>query len=125
MKAAVAQFARTLSVELAPENIRINNVAPDITPTPGMGGISGSAMVPGASDLGARIAIPMARTGVPADVSNCVLFLASQLSGYVTGTTLHPDGGALASSGWFNWPDDGFRNTVPDSVLDAMDGRGA
>lgn len=120
MKAAVAQFARTMSVELGPEGIRINNVAPDITPTPGMSGISTEGPVPGDAGLGAQVAIPMGRMGVPDDVTNCVLFLASALSSYVTGTTLHPDGGALASSGWFNWPGEGFRNTVPGWALDAI-----
>ena len=120
MKAAVTNFSRTLSVELAPENIRVNNVAPDITPTPGMAGISAGGPMPGDSGIGSKIAIPMGRMGVPEDVSNCVLFLASQLSAYVTGTTLHPDGGALASAGWFNWPAEGFRNTVPEWALDAI-----
>lgn len=58
-KAAVAHFARSLAIELAPEGIRVNNVAPDITPTAGMGGINAE----GASfldPLGAQIAIPMA-----------------------------------------------------------------
>ncbi len=120
MKAAVAQFARTLAVELGPENIRINNVAPDITPTEGMmsgvGGANGAIL----DELGARIAIPMARVGRVEDVSNAVLFLASRLSGYITGTTLHPDGGAIASSGWFNWPGEGFRNTVPADLLERI-----
>lgn len=120
MKAAVTQFARTLSVELAPEGIRINNVAPDITPTPGMFGVGGNGAVTVADPVGTRIAIPMGRTGVLDDVSNCVLFLASRLSSYVTGSTLHPDGGALASAGWFNWPDHGFGNTVPKWVLDLV-----
>ncbi len=120
MKAAVTQFARTLSVELAPEGIRINNVAPDITPTEGMQGVGGPSSSGIFDPVGTRVAIPMGRTGRLEDVSNCVLFLASQLSSYVTGTTLHPDGGALASSGWFNWPDEGFRNGVPNWVLEAM-----
>ncbi len=116
-KAAVAHFARTLAVELAPDRIRVNCVAPDITPTPNMMGISGddpSAML---DPLNVRVSIPMGRLGVPSDISNAVIFLASGLSSYITGTTLHPDGGTLASSGWFNWPGEGFANTLPASVL--------
>jgi hypothetical protein len=58
----------------------------------------------------------MGRQGDVTDVSGCVVFLASALSSYVTGTTLHPDGGTFASSGWFNWPQEGWRNSVPPSV---------
>ena len=46
------------------------------------------------------------------------LFLASELSSYVTGTTIHPDGGTWASKGWFNWPGEGFRNVPPPEVVD-------
>ena len=100
-KAAVEQFARTLAVELAPDGIRVNNVAPDFTPTPNM---LGGAAHPMSDAVGSPIAIPMGRPGRPEDVSSCVVFLASALSSYVTGTTLHPDGGTSAASGWFNWP---------------------
>lgn len=118
-KAGVAHFARSLSVELAEHAIRVNNVAPDITPTPGMGTISeGSASF--MDPLGAAIAVPMARVGVPEDVSGAVVFLLSGLSRYITGTTLHPDGGTWAASGWFNWPDEGYRNVVPDSLLEHL-----
>jgi 3-oxoacyl-[acyl-carrier protein] reductase len=115
-KAAVEQFARTLAVELAPSGIRVNNVAPDYSPTPNMMKLSGgdpSMTTP----EGARIAIPMGRVGTTADVSGCVVFLASALSSYVTGTTLHPDGGTFASSGWFNWPGSGWANHVPVDLL--------
>lgn len=113
-KAAVEQFARTLSVELAPDRIRVNNVAPDFVPTPNMfrhfGDMGDGAM----SDAEVvRVAIPMGRAGDPSDVSGCVVFLASNLSSYLTGTTLHPDGGTSASAGWFNWPDHGWANYAP------------
>jgi 3-oxoacyl-[acyl-carrier protein] reductase len=125
-KAAVAHFARTLSVELAPDRIRVNSVAPDITPTPGMMGISAADEQPAMTDpLNVRVSIPMGRVGVPADIANAVVFLASGLSSYITGTTLHPDGGTFASSGWFNWPDEGYGNTLPASVLALMKTQGA
>jgi 3-oxoacyl-[acyl-carrier protein] reductase len=114
-KAAVEQFGRTLAVELAPDNIRVNNVAPDYTPTPNMLRIAG-ADAPSDAPFGKRISIPMGRGGELRDVSGCVLFLVSSLSSYVTGTTLHPDGGSYASSGWFNWPGEGWSNGVPDDV---------
>lgn len=116
-KAAVEQFARTLAVELAPDGIRVNNVAPDCTPTPNilkMGGGDNAVMTDPAA---ARFAIPMGRVGQIGDVSGCVVFLASALSSYLTGTTLHPDGGTFASSGWFNWPDSGWGNFAPAGFL--------
>ncbi len=118
-KAAVAHFARTMAVELAPDRIRVNSVAPDITPTPGMMGIGDQPRTM-LDPLNVQVSIPMGRVGVPSDISNAVVFLASGLSSYITGTTLHPDGGTMASSGWFNWPGDGYGNTLPASVLDVM-----
>ena len=76
-KAAVEQFARTLAVELAPDRIRVNNVAPDYTPTPNMRRIA-STESPGMTDEAIRIGLPMGRAGDVTDVSNCVVFLASR-----------------------------------------------
>lgn len=116
-KAAVEQFARTLAVEVAPDRIRVNNVAPDCVPTPNISKFThgdGAFSTP----AGVRVAIPMGRVGRVTDVSGCVVFLASDLSAYVTGTTLHPDGGTSASSGWFNWPGSGWANHAPLRVLE-------
>ena len=46
------------------------------------------------------------------------MFLASDLSSYITGTTLHPDGGAYASAGWYNWPGLGYVNNPPASAFE-------
>jgi 3-oxoacyl-[acyl-carrier protein] reductase len=116
-KAAVEQFSRSLAVELAPDGIRVNNVAPDYTPTPTM--IERAGESPLSTPAGLRIRIPMARAGHVTDVSNCVVFLASGLAAYITGTTLHPDGGTLASSGWFNWPGSGW-GTLPARVAEYL-----
>ncbi|HWF22136.1 MAG TPA: SDR family oxidoreductase [Acidimicrobiales bacterium] len=118
MKAGVTSLTRTLAVELAPRNIRINTIAPDYIPSPGL-----QSMVVGSEetrDLHHRIGTPMGREGNFEDAGGCALFLASNLSSFVTGTTLHPDGGAIASSGWFNWPDAGFLNHPPESVLEQL-----
>ncbi len=120
-KAAVTHFARSLAIEVAPDRIRVNNVAPDITPTPNMLKIAGDQ--PAFPAAGTPIAIPMGRLGETSDIANAVVFLASGLSSYITGTTLHPDGGTFAASGWFNWPNEGFLNTVPDSILDTLASR--
>jgi 3-oxoacyl-[acyl-carrier protein] reductase len=113
MKAAVLNFSRSLAVELAPAGIRVNTVAPDRTPTEHLPAVGGSE----AGDLRVRIGIPMGREGKGEDFSGCVLFLASDLSRYVTGTSLHPDGGTLASSGWWHWPDAGFENVPPAAAV--------
>jgi 3-oxoacyl-[acyl-carrier protein] reductase len=127
MKAAVTELGRTLAVELAPDGIRVNAIAPDFVPTEGMAdmGFAGGSPDDPRERLADRLAIPMARRGRYDDVGGCALFLASDLSRYVTGTTLHPDGGTWASSGWIHWPDR-WSNRVPDAVLDRvaeLDGR--
>lgn len=109
MKGAIVQLSRTLALELAPERIRINNIAPDQTPTEGMPMEYDQRVI--------RAGIPMGRQGTYEDIGGCALFLASDLSGYVTGTTLHPDGGAIASAGWFNWPGLGYVNNPPVSAF--------
>lgn len=125
-KAAVTHFSRTMAVELAPDRIRVNNVAPDIAPTPGALGITGGGPEdhPLLDPINVATSIPMARLGTPTDVSNAVVFLASGLSSYITGTTLHPDGGTFASSGWFNWPGAGWMNTMPPGVLSYLHDEG-
>ncbi|OAA29630.1 dehydrogenase of unknown specificity, short-chain alcohol dehydrogenase like [Frankia sp. EI5c] len=122
-KAAVEQFGRTLAVEVAPDGIRVNNVAPDFTPTPNMRrmvGGDGAYSTP----TGLRVGIPMGRAGELTDISGCVVFLASALSSYLTGTTLHPDGGTYASSGWLNWPGVGWANHAPSPVVRTLDSTG-
>ena len=120
MKAGVTSLAWTLSLELADDNIRVNTVAPDIFPTPASGDLDPEFEASEQGRLKRSIAIPVARYGTGEDLSGCLLFLASDLSAYVTGTTLHVDGGTLASSGWFNWPDVGYNNRPPASVYEAL-----
>lgn len=106
MKAAVTSLTRTLAVELGPDGIRVNAIAADQVPTEGTASIGDLSGDPG-------VGIPMGRRGTYEDVGGCALFLASDLSSYVTGTTLHPDGGTWASSGWFNWPETGWSPSPP------------
>ena len=122
-KAAVAQFTRSLSLELAPDGIRVNCVAPDLAPTPGMTRIGAGVENSMHHELGQQVAIPMGRTGTMTDISDVVVFLASGLSKYITGSTLHPDGGTFTSAGWFNWPGDGYGNTLPMDVMRYLEQR--
>ena len=45
--------------------------------------------------------VPVGRFGTPSDAAGVALFLASDLSAFVTGTTVHADGGTFAAGGWF------------------------
>jgi 3-oxoacyl-[acyl-carrier protein] reductase len=128
LKGALTQFTRTIAVELAPLGIRANAIAPDQTPTPNLGiSIQPDYFPPIVDhepkevfDLMLENAIPLGRAGAIDEVADAAVFLASDLSSYITGQTLHVDGGAFASSGWFNWPGLGFRCRVPTDVAEAM-----
>jgi 3-oxoacyl-[acyl-carrier protein] reductase len=125
MKAAITQLSKILAVELGPDQIRVNTIAPDIVPTVGMGRFlrageeEGHSLTDTMADPLDHMQIPLGRKGVIEDVGNCALFLASDLSSYITGTSLHPDGGALASSGWLMWPGTGWTARPPRSSLSA------
>ena len=86
MKSAVASLTRSLALELGGRGVRVNCIAPDLVETPGTGPID--------------VAPPLAREGTPDDVAGAAVFLASDLSRFVTGTTIHVDGGSLAAGGW-------------------------
>jgi NAD(P)-dependent dehydrogenase (short-subunit alcohol dehydrogenase family) len=119
MKAAVEQLTRTLAVEWGPSGIRVNTVAPDHFPTENAAKFTW-AQRSGEGLLEDRIIIPLGRKGAGRELSSCVLFLASDLSAYVTGTTLHVDGGTLAAAGWMQWPD-GYENMIPGPILEFLE----
>lgn len=108
-KAAITGFTQSLALELGPEGIRVNVVAPETTD---------SAQVP----LDRMIHesqrhhiprwIPLGRFGTPSDIAGCVLFLASPLASWVSGTVIHADGGALAAAGWYR-DDQGTWTNMP------------
>lgn len=97
MKAAVENLTRTLALELSDRRIRVNAVAPDMIPTPGDAGLVADSSA--VSDRGWALT-PWPEEGHPDDVAAAVVFLASDLARFVTGTTLHVDGGTMAASGW-------------------------
>jgi 3-oxoacyl-[acyl-carrier protein] reductase len=125
-KAAVTHASRTLAVELAPYGIRVNMIAPDITPTERVRTLPTFLAEPDSDDgrIGAQYFVPLGRLGTYGDIGGCALFLASDLSGYITGQTLHADGGTFASSGWTYWPGPseyghgGFLPVPPPHVMD-------
>ncbi len=101
-KAAVINFTKTAALELAPHGIRVNALAPDITLTEGM-----ASVAPPGAEEGFRLTVPMGRPGHVDEMAGAAVFLASELSSYVTGQTIHVDGGTQASSGWYHHPRNG------------------
>ena len=86
-KAAIAAMTRTMAVELALDEIRVNAVAPGVTATP-----ASLTYVDDDADRDRR-AIAMGRRGRPEEIAGAILFLLSDLSSYITGQTLLVDGG--------------------------------
>jgi 3-oxoacyl-[acyl-carrier protein] reductase len=88
-KAGIIGFTKSVALELGSRNIRCNAVAPGFIETE-MTAVLNADVVQGWRD-----AIPLRRGGSAEDVANTVLFLASDMSSYVTGQVLNVDGGML------------------------------
>jgi len=106
-KSAITGLTRSLAVEYGRHRIRVNAIAPDVTETLQVPysrwvGPDDEHMIPAW--------VPIGRFGTPDDTAGVALFLASDLSSFVTGTTVHADGGTLASSGWFPTEEGGWTN---------------
>ncbi len=99
MKAAVASLSQSLALELGARHIRVNCIAMDVIPTPGIGGEQGAEW---------SVHTPLPIAAHPDDVAAAAVYLASDMSRFVTGTTIHVDGGNLAAAGWIRQPDGSF-----------------
>lgn len=91
-KGGIIALTETLAVELASYNITVNAIAPGMIETPMIAPIKESPE----QEKEALKRIPLGRSGKPEEVSNLVLFLASDESSYITGSTIIIDGGWLA-----------------------------
>lgn len=109
-KGAVDAFTKSLAVEVAPSGVRVNAIAPDKVQS-----VQTSYEQRWSPEQLAAVGqwIPAGRLGRPADVAGAALFLASDLSSFVTGTTVHVDGGTWAAGGWYRTPSGRWTNTPP------------
>ena len=87
-KAGVMSLVRSAAEELGPLGIRVNAVAPGVVWTPRVSGYLGEKGRQRNADNA-----PLRRVALPADIAAAILFLASDLAGYVSGQTLSVDGG--------------------------------
>jgi NAD(P)-dependent dehydrogenase (short-subunit alcohol dehydrogenase family) len=92
-KGAITTFTRSLSGSLAERGIRVNGVAPGPIWTP---------LIPASFDA-AKVEsfgkdTPMKRAGQPSEVAPCYVFLCSEDASYMTGQTLHPNGGSFVAT---------------------------
>ena len=97
-KGAITQFTKSFALEVAQHGIRVNAIAPDVTQTLQ---VPYDRIVPEEHEHLIPIWVPLGRFGLPADIAGAAVFLASDLSAFVTGTTIHADGGTFAAGGWF------------------------
>jgi 3-oxoacyl-[acyl-carrier protein] reductase len=88
-KAGIIGFSKSIALELGSRNIRCNVIAPGFIETEMTAKLSEDVVA------GWRAGIPLKRGGTPYDVANACVFLASDLSSYITGQVIHVDGGML------------------------------
>ncbi|MDM5224340.1 glucose 1-dehydrogenase [Peribacillus sp. NJ11] len=96
-KAGVVNLTKAMAIDHGPQNIRVNCICPGDTDTPLLRDEAKQLQVEESVFLkGSAIDRPLARLGTPRDIAKGVLFLASDLSSWMTGTELVIDGGGLA-----------------------------
>jgi NAD(P)-dependent dehydrogenase (short-subunit alcohol dehydrogenase family) len=88
-KAAILGYTKACARELAPDNVRVNTICPSMIDTDITGG-----MMTAEQKAGVMASVPMGRLGSALEVAGCYLFLASDLSTYVTGSEIDINGGS-------------------------------
>ena len=97
--AAVIGYAKTLSLELAADGITVNTLCPGRIATGRLAKVFGGGADESARELAQKLAreIPLGRVGQPEEIAGLVALLVSNKGAYITGSTLHVDGGRRAS----------------------------
>ncbi len=112
MNAGVIAFTKSLAIEVGRDGVRVNCIAPDMADTLQT---PADTMLRGRDPELIGSWIPLGRFGRPDEYGTVVLFLASDLSSYVTGHVIPVDGGTMAASGWYGrYKKKGFTN-LPDN----------
>ncbi len=106
-KGGVTQFTKSVALELGEHGIRVNAIAPDLTQTLQ---VPYDRWIPDDQRHLIPTWVPIGRFGMPEDIAGVALFLASDLGSFVTGTTVHADGGSYAAGGWFKTTRGGWTN---------------
>lgn len=115
-KTGVTGFTKSLALDLAPEGIRVNLIAPETTDTPQ---VAISQYIKPEFKDSIKQWIPLGRFGAAEDMAGGILFLASPLASWITGTALNIDGGALAAAGWYRTAEGKWTN-VPVIPTDGL-----
>jgi NAD(P)-dependent dehydrogenase (short-subunit alcohol dehydrogenase family) len=111
--AGVNLFTKSLAIELGREGVRVNAIAPDMADTLQT---PADAMRRGRDPKLVQSWIPLGRFGDPDDYGDVVVFLASDLSRFVTGHVIPVDGGTTAASGWYGRADGRGWTNLPDQA---------
>ena len=115
-KTGITAFTRCFALEVAPHGVRVNAIAPETTDTHQ---VPVSKWLPEKYRDKVPLMIPLGRFGRPDDHAGAALFLASDLSAWVTGITLPVDGGALTAAGFYRLEGDRWTNApvVSDAAI--------
>ncbi|MBM4405528.1 MAG: glucose 1-dehydrogenase [Chloroflexi bacterium] len=109
-KGGITQFTKSIALELAKYQIRVNAIAPETTETLQVQAVE---RVPPEQRSLIPYWIPLGRYGDPDDLAGVAVFLASDLSRWVTGITVNLDGGAYAAGGFYRQPSGGWTSRPP------------
>ena len=104
-KAAVIHLTKSVALELAEHRVRVNAICPGATVTPlVLGGVPNTPQAEDAVKAGFARFQPIPRAGLPGDIAQAALWLASDESSFVTGQAIVVDGGLTAGKPWAKQP---------------------